>query len=263
MNNESHNILEKIVAHKKEEVQRAKKRNAIADFLEKPKHSKRNFYETLLQAKHAAIIAEIKKASPSKGILREDFNVREIAICYEANQASCISVLTDEHFFKGHLENLKIARKACQLPILRKDFIVDSFQIYESYYHQADCILLIAAILDDYEMHDFCQLAEELELEVLVESHDEQELERALKLPTPLIGINNRSLKNFKTDLQTSVNLYKKIPKDRLCITESGIHSHEDIQYMQAHGINSFLIGESLMRSEDIGWQLRHLIYGK
>ena len=213
-----------------------------------------------LQSKNPAIIAEIKQASPSKGIIRADFDVASIAGIYGQYGAACLSVLTDTHFFKGHPTDLATAKMHCQLPALRKDFIIDAYQLHESRALGADCILLIAAMLDDHQLHDYCQMAQELHMAVLVESHTLEELERALPLPTPLIGINNRSLHTFVTDIQCSIDLSRYVPKDKIVITESGINHPEDIQRMQSHGIHTFLIGETFMRAPDIGHQLRALL---
>ncbi|KTD23731.1 indole-3-glycerol phosphate synthase TrpC [Legionella israelensis] len=262
MNNQYQSILQNIAKHKAIEVSEAKKKHPVA-MLKQQKISKpRDFLAALSDKSTPAIIAEIKRASPSKGLIREDFNVGQIAEIYEANGARCLSVLTDIDFFQGHPDFLAIAKSHCSLPILRKDFIIDSYQIHESLYLQADCILLIAAILDNVQLHDYCQLAQELGLAVLVESHTKDELERALNLPTPLMGINNRSLHHFTTDLKHSIELSQMIPKDKLIIAESGINSYRDVQLLQQHGIHIFLIGESLMRAENIGNQLQCFIKG-
>ncbi|MDI9818358.1 MULTISPECIES: indole-3-glycerol phosphate synthase TrpC [unclassified Legionella] len=248
-------ILNKIATHKKQEVALAK--------AEKPLESLKNYegiprdFIASLNKSTPAIIAEIKKASPSKGIIRVDFDVAAIADIYEQNGASCLSVLTDKHFFQGDPSYIKIAKANSDLPVLRKDFIIDSYQIYESRFLGADCILLIVAMLDDYQLTDYCRLAQELGMAVLVESHTLEELQRAIKLPTPLIGINNRSLHTFNTDIYTSINLANELPADKLLITESGINIREDIQLMMSNGINTFLIGESLMRAPDIGLKLK------
>ncbi|MFC3907653.1 indole-3-glycerol phosphate synthase TrpC [Legionella dresdenensis] len=253
-------ILAKIAEHKKQEVALLKERQSLEQ-LKEISHEPRNFVGAL-QGKKPAIIAEIKKASPSKGVIRTDFDVAAIAKIYQQNGASCLSVLTDSQFFQGHSDNLKIARKNTTLPVLRKDFIIDSYQIHESRALGADCILLIVDMLDDYQLMDYCQLAQASGMAVLVESHTRQELERALKLPTPLIGINNRSLHTFVTDINTTIELAADIPADRIIITESGINSSGDIKLMLEHHINTFLIGESLMRAADIGEKLRELRLG-
>jgi indole-3-glycerol phosphate synthase len=254
-------MLERITQHKLEEVAFAKKTKPL-NSLPAPKLPRRDFINALECGVTLAIIAEIKRASPSKGLIREDFNVAEIAEIYAEHGARCLSVLTDIEFFQGHPDYLEQAKSHCSLPVLRKDFILDPYQIHESLSLGADCILLIVALLDDAQLTDYCQLAQELQMAVLVESHTQEELERALRLPTPLIGINNRSLHTFKTDIQLSLDLKELIPKDRIMITESGINTHTDISLMRAHGINTFLIGESLMRAKDIGNALEHLISG-
>jgi len=252
-------ILNTIATRKKQELDIAKKIRPLQTLIDSPKPPKRDFIEALKTHK-PAIIAEIKKASPSKGIIREDFNVEAIAKAYETHGAACLSVLTDVDFFQGHPDYLMTAKCATKLPVLRKDFIIDDYQIYESDALGADCILLIVALLDDTQLQDFCALALERGLAVLVESHTEAELLRALKLPTPLMGINNRSLHTFDVSLNTTIQLQKLIPKDRLVICESGIHTHQDIIDMQAHNVNTFLVGESLMKYPDIGQQLKKLL---
>lgn len=253
-------ILRQIAEHKLEEIAQAKRNKSLAQLQDQPISQRRDFVKALNRTDKPAIIAEIKKASPSKGIIRDDFNVAEIAAIYDQNGASCLSVLTDQRFFQGHDEYLNLAKSHCTLPVLRKDFILDSYQIHESLALNADCILLIVALLDDAQLLDFTQTAQELNLAVLVESHTHEELDRALHLPTPLIGINNRSLHTFKTDIQLSIDLKPYVPSDRILITESGINSPEDIKRMQSHGINAFLVGESLMRAPDIGLALSTLM---
>jgi indole-3-glycerol phosphate synthase len=255
-------VLERIAQHKLEEVASAKKAKPL-NSLPQPHLERRDFIAALECKTSPAIIAEIKRASPSKGLIREDFDVAQIAEIYAQHHARCLSVLTDIEFFQGHPDYLELAKSSCKLPVLRKDFIVDPYQIHESLSLGADCILLIVALLDDVQLADYCQLAQELKMAVLVESHTQAELERALHLPTPLIGINNRSLHTFKTDIQLSIDLKELVPQDRIIITESGINTHTDVSLMQAHGINTFLIGESLMRAKDIGAALDHLITGK
>lgn len=252
-------ILQTIAEHKQEEVRAAKKSAPLSLLNDLPRSETRDFVAALTQ-KNPSIIAEIKKASPSKGIIRADFDVKAIAKIYEQHGAACLSVLTDEHFFQGHLDNIRLAREAVKLPVLRKDFIIDDYQIHQSRALSADCILLIVAMLDDQQLHDYNQLAAELGMAVLVESHTRDELERALRLNTPLMGINNRSLHSFITDLATSIELAQLIPADKMVITESGINTRADIELMQMHHINHFLIGESLMRCNDIGLKLDELI---
>lgn len=249
-------ILQRIAAHKAVEVSRAKKNNPLTALKQQQWQETRDFIAALRSNTTPAIIAEIKKASPSKGVIREEFNVADIARTYAAHGARCLSVLTDEHFFQGDAGYLMQAKTECTLPILRKDFIIDAYQIYESRALGADCILLIVALLDDVQLMEFCAIAQSLDMAVLVESHNEEELHRALNVPTPLIGINNRSLHTFETDVRLSINLRHLIPDDKLIITESGISSPEDIRLMQAHGINTFLIGEHLMRTANIGLAL-------
>ncbi|WP_133128211.1 indole-3-glycerol phosphate synthase TrpC [Legionella nagasakiensis] len=252
-------ILNKIAAHKKEEVAKAKCLRPLATFIDNTPLPVRDFV-TALQSNKPAIIAEIKKASPSKGVIREDFDVATITKLYAQHGASCLSVLTDIHYFQGDPSYLAIAKSHCSLPILRKDFIVDPYQLYESRALGADCILLIVAMLDDVQLQEYCQLALELNMAVLVESHTQEELERALLLPTPLIGINNRSLHTFNTDIRRSIDLKSCIPSEKIVISESGIHTHKDIEHLQSHGIHAFLIGETLMRSNDIGALLQTLL---
>ncbi|AMP90459.1 indole-3-glycerol phosphate synthase TrpC [Legionella pneumophila] len=254
-------ILERIAQHKLEEIAVAKKNKPLHVLSKQRPGEIRDFTTALKSNASPAIIAEIKKASPSKGLIRKDFNVAEIAKTYTQHGARCLSVLTDIEFFQGHPDYLALAKSKSTLPVLRKDFIIDSYQIYESLVLGADCILLIVALLDDVQLMDFCQLAQELKMSVLVESHTQDELERALRLPTPLIGINNRSLHTFKTDIQLSIQLKQLAPKDKIIITESGINTREDIKLMQSHGINAFLIGESLMRADNIGKALQELMH--
>lgn len=252
-------ILSKIVAKKREEVAALKRSNPLNLTHATPPLALRSFSQAMKQHK-TAIIAEIKKASPSKGILREDFDVAELAEIYSDNGAAAISVLTDETFFQGNSEYIITAKNASNLPILRKEFIIDEYQIKESLFLGADCILLIAAILDPYQLFDYCQMAQSLGMDVLVESHTEKELECALSLPTEFMGINNRNLQTFDISLETTINLKRYIPKDRVAITESGIHERKDIEYMQSHDINHFLIGESLMKQSNIALHLKSLL---
>ncbi|WP_202862893.1 indole-3-glycerol phosphate synthase TrpC [Microbulbifer sp. A4B17] len=207
----------------------------------------------------AAVIAEIKKASPSKGVIREDFLPAEIATSYEKGGAACLSVLTDVDFFQGADNYLQQARDAVRLPVLRKDFTVDPYQIYEARAIGADCILLIAACLDDPQMQDLNGLALELGLDVLVEVHNHKELERALALPNRLIGINNRNLHTFDVQLENTFKLLDLIPEDRLVVTESGIHTTDDVAAMRGHNVNAFLVGEAFMREEEPGRKLMEM----
>jgi indole-3-glycerol phosphate synthase len=206
-----------------------------------------------------AVIAEVKKASPSKGVLREDFIPADIAQSYAEHGAACLSVLTDVQYFQGSADYLKQARASCQLPVLRKDFMVDPYQIYESRAMGADAILLIAACLDDAQMKDLEAIALGLDMAVLVEVHDQTELERALKLRTPLLGINNRNLKTFEISLETTLSLRSLVPAERILVTESGIHTRDDVLRMGAAGISAFLVGEAFMRAPEPGEALANL----
>ena len=251
-------ILDKIVAVKRQEVAAAITRKSLA-VVRADAESRvltRDFVGAL-KAKIAtgrpAVIAEIKKASPSKGVLREDFIPADIAQSYAEHGAACLSVLTDVQFFQGEVDYLKQARASCQLPVLRKDFMVDPYQIYESRAMGADCILLIAACLDDARMKEMEAIARSLDMAVLVEVHDAPELERALQLKTPLIGINNRNLQTFAVTLDTTLTLKAQVPADRLLVTESGILSRDDVLRMGAAGVNAFLVGEAFMREPDPG----------
>jgi indole-3-glycerol phosphate synthase len=206
-----------------------------------------------------AVIAEVKKASPSKGVIRADFHPAEIARSYEAGGAACLSVLTDADFFQGSEAYLQQARAACSLPVLRKDFIIDPYQVYEARVIGADCILLIVAALDDERLMDLSLLAAELDLDVLAEVHDEDELLRALALPVPLVGVNNRNLRTFETSLDTSLRLRPLVEPGRIFVTESGIHAKEDVARLRAADIDAFLVGEAFMRAPDPGSALRDL----
>jgi len=257
-------ILDKIVAVKHQEVAAAKKRLPL-DVVRADAESRvltRDFVDALrakIAAGKPAVIAEIKKASPSKGVIREDFIPADIAQSYAEHGAACLSVLTDKQFFQGSGDYLKQARASCQLPVLRKDFMVDAYQIYESRALGADAILLIAACLDDAQMHDFEAIARSLDMAVLVEVHDAAELARALKLKTPLLGINNRNLQTFEVSLDTTLALKAQVPADRLLVTESGIHTRDDVLRMGAAGINAFLVGEAFMRAPEPGEALAAL----
>ena len=214
---------------------------------------------TRITAGRPAVIAEIKKASPSKGLLRDPFDPAAIAVSYEKNGAACLSVLTDHDFFQGSSDDLKKARAACALPVLRKDFMIEPYQIYQSRALGADCILLIAAALDDARMAELEDIAHGLGMAVLVEVHDGEELERALKLKTPLLGINNRNLRTFETRLETTLGLLDRIPAGRLVVTESGILNAGDVTKMRARQVNGFLVGEAFMRAADPGAELKRL----
>jgi indole-3-glycerol phosphate synthase len=260
-------ILEKIVAVKREEVAAARRERSLASWREQAesfaaRSDRRDFagaLRTCVASGRAAVIAEIKKASPSKGVLREHFVPGEIAASYARHGAACLSVLTDERFFQGAAAYLGQARAACPLPALRKDFIVDEYQVVQSRAIGADAILLIAACLDDAAMRDLEAAAQALGLAVLVEVHDAAELERALKLKTPLVGINNRNLRSFEVSLETTLSLLPRVPGDRLLVTESGILARADVVRMRAAGVNAFLIGEAFMRAGDPGAALAAL----
>jgi indole-3-glycerol phosphate synthase len=257
-------ILQKILAVKEEEIAAAKKNEAFeamraaAEFVPPP----RDFVGALrakIAAGQAAVIAEIKRASPSKGVLREDFHPAEIAVSYERGGAACLSVLTDRQFFQGSADYLKEARDACALPVLRKDFMIDPYQVYEARAMGADCILLIVAALSLPQMRELEALAHQLGMAVLVEVHDGQELAQALQLDTPLLGINNRNLRTFETRLQTTLELLSSIGADRLVVTESGILRPEDVCLMRGQGVHAFLVGEAFMRAPDPGTELARL----
>jgi indole-3-glycerol phosphate synthase len=256
--------LDKIVAVKHQEVAAAMKRKSL-ELVRADAQSRvltRDFVGALrakIAAGKPAVIAEIKKASPSKGVIREDFIPADIAQSYAECGAACLSVLTDTQFFQGQIDYLKQARASCQLPVLRKDFMVDAYQIYESRAMGADCILLIAACLNDAQMADFEAIACSLDMAVLVEVHDQAELERALKLKTPLVGINNRNLQTFEVSLDTTLTLRTQVPPDRLLVTESGIVTRDDVLRMGAAGVNAFLVGEAFMRAPDPGEALAAL----
>ncbi|MDM4766833.1 indole-3-glycerol phosphate synthase TrpC [Pelomonas sp. SE-A7] len=259
-------ILNKINAVKHEEVAAAKARRSLASLREEAE-ARRDLrgFERALRAKvaagDAAVIAEIKKASPSKGVLREDFRPAEIAASYAEHGAACLSVLTDERFFQGAVAYLQQARAACELPVLRKDFMVDEYQVYEARAMGADCILLIVASLEDALMVDLEACALSLGLDVLVEVHDGAELDRALRLKTPLVGINNRNLRTFDVTLETTLGLLKHVPEDRLLVTESGILGRADVQTMRAAEVNAFLVGEAFMRAPVPGQALAELFF--
>ena len=257
-------ILEKIVAVKHQEVAAAKRRKSL-EVVRADAESRvmtRDFVGAMrakIAAGKPAVIAEVKKASPSKGVIRADFIPADIAQSYAEYGAACLSVLTDVQFFQGEVDFLKQARASCQLPVLRKDFLVDPYQVYESRAMGADAILLIAACLSDAQMKEFEAIARSLDMAVLVEVHDQAELERALQLKTPLVGINNRNLKTFEVALQTTLDLRAQVPPDRLLVTESGIHTRDDVLRMGAAGVNAFLVGEAFMRVPEPGEALAAL----
>jgi indole-3-glycerol phosphate synthase len=254
-------ILERILAVKRAEISAVKRNRPAVEAQARAASPPRDFVSAL-RARQPAVIAEIKRASPSKGLLRADFDPAAIAKSYEKGGAACVSILTDKEFFQGAPQHLGEARAACSLPVLRKDFLIDPYQVFESRALGADCVLLIAACLADSEMGDLELRAHGLGMAVLVEVHDAQELERALKLKTPLIGINNRNLRSFETRLETTLDLLPQIPRDRLVITESGILSKADVSRMRAAGVQAFLVGEAFMRASDPGAELEKL-FGK
>jgi len=257
-------ILRKIIDVKREEIALAMTRQDLASVRREAEARKdvRDFTGSLRaqrDAGRAAVIAEIKKASPSKGVLRENFQPAEIAVSYQRHGAACLSVLTDVQFFQGAPEFLQQARAACDLPVLRKDFMVDDYQVFEARSMGADAILLIAACLDDAQMSDLEAQAMALGMSVLVEVHDGAELDRALKLKTPLIGINNRNLRNFEVTLDTTLGLLPRVPSNRMLITESGIRGLDDVRKMRDAGVHAFLVGEAFMRVDDPGMALKAL----
>jgi indole-3-glycerol phosphate synthase len=251
-------ILSKIVDVKRQEVAAALKRTSLPAMRADAESRvlTRDFVGSLrakVAAGRPAVIAEVKKASPSKGVLREHFEPADIAQSYAEHGAACLSVLTDVQFFQGSVDYLKQARASCHLPVLRKDFMVDEYQIYESRAMGADAILLIAACLDDAQMAHFEAIAHDLDMAVLVEVHDATELERALQLKTPLVGVNNRNLKTFEVSLDTTLTLMKDLPADRLLVCESGIHTRDDVLRMRSAGVQAFLVGEAFMRTPEPG----------
>ncbi|MDD2914420.1 MAG: indole-3-glycerol phosphate synthase TrpC [Gallionella sp.] len=254
-------ILNKILAVKAQEVAAALAAKPLAAVRAEAEQAAapRDFTGAIrakIAAGQAAVIAEIKKASPSKGILRADFRPAEIALSYAQHGAACLSVLTDEQFFQGSAEYLKQARAACALPVLRKDFMVDEYQIYQARAMGADAILLIAAALDVKQMQAFETLARSLNMAVLVEVHNGEELDAALQLSTPLLGVNNRNLRTFEVSLQTTLDLLPRIPDERIVVTESGILKAEDVRLMRGNRVNAFLVGEAFMRADDPGAEL-------
>ncbi|MFO8142160.1 MAG: indole-3-glycerol phosphate synthase TrpC [Marinobacter sp.] len=259
-------ILRKIVDRKWQEMEERKRKVSIADLKamagdQAPARGFASALRTRIEAQRPAIIAEIKKASPSKGILRDPFEPERIAESYEQGGAACLSVLTDKDFFQGHEDYLKAARAACSLPVIRKDFMVAPYQVYESRAIGADCILLIAACLSKDQMQELEGIAHDIGLDVLVEVHDGEEMDDALTLSTPLVGINNRNLHNFEVSLETTFELHQRIGQDRLTITESGIMTRADVEAMTARGIYGYLVGESFMRAPKPGEKLKELFF--
>ena len=257
-------ILAKIVARKREEIATRSAACSLDEIIKRAKAqtSTRGFVQAInnkITQGQAAVIAEIKKASPSKGVMRPNFIPAQIAQSYAAANAACLSVLTDVDFFQGSDEYLQQARAACTLPVLRKDFIIDPYQVYEARAIGADCILLIVAALDDEQMRELSDLAQQLGMDVLIEVHDEEELTRALAIPNPLIGINNRNLRTFETTLDTTLSMLAMIPDERIVVTESGIHNGEHVKLMRDHQVHAFLVGEAFMVADDPGTKLREL----
>ena len=263
--NKTPDVLQKILARKQVEIAERLTRNSLEALREKiadypPTRGFTQALQTKQHQRQTAVIAEIKKASPSKGLIRPNFDPVAIARSYETGGATCLSVLTDRDFFQGDESYLVAARDACQLPVLRKDFMVDPYQIYEARAIGADCVLLIVSALTEANLHNLYELSLNLGLDVLIEVHDDKELKTALVLNPPMIGINNRNLRTFEARLDTTIELKQTIPDNILIVTESGIHTSADIQFMRNNNIHTFLIGEAFMRAEDPGQQLRDLI---
>ncbi len=264
MRNNTPDILLKILQRKRQEIAERTAITSIDTMKQRIKNADqtRGFIaaiEAKIQQQKPAVIAEIKQASPSKGRLRENFVPAEIADSYATHGAACLSILTDHDFFQGHEDYLKQARAACQLPVIRKDFIIDPYQVYEARAINADCILLIVAALNDTLLHKLLSLAKKLTMDVLMEVHDEAEMQRALNTSAKLIGINNRNLRTFETSLETTLRMLKSVPGDRILVTESGIHTVEDVQYMRQHDVHAFLVGEAFMRVAQPGEKLAEL----
>ena len=261
-------ILKKIIDTKAVEVAQRSKTLPLNEIkaraLDMDNAELRGFYRAMkakVDAGLPAVIAEIKKASPSKGVLREHFVPEEIAVSYEKGGPACLSVLTDRDYFQGHEDYLQAARKACGLPVIRKDFLVDPYQIYEARSINADCVLLIVSALSKMQLQDLEGIAHELGMDVLVEVHDGEELETALTMNTPLVGINNRNLHTFDLTLETTYGLLPYVPDDRLLVTESGILGRDDVDAMRARNVNAFLVGETFMRAEEPGDELAKLFF--
>ncbi len=257
-------ILKKILATKREEINTGKSTVSLDSMKSQANDAPAvrgfiNAIESKIQNNQAAVIAEIKKASPSKGVIRENFDPAQIAASYQQGGAACLSILTDQLYFQGHNDYLKTARNISSLPVIRKDFIIDPYQVYQARAIGADCILLIVSALEQQSLADLADLAHELTMDVLVEVHDAEELQRALQLPCPLVGINNRNLRTFEVSLQTTIDLLPEIPNDKIVVTESAIHTKEDVQLMRSHQVNSFLVGETFMRAPEPGDMLREL----
>ena len=259
-------ILNTILARKTQEVAERSARMPLAELKARvadasPVRGFANALQAAIANGDPAVIAEVKKASPSKGVIRADFRPAEIAVSYEFGGASCLSVLTDVDFFQGADAYLQQAREACTLPVLRKDFVIDPYQVVEARVLGADCILLIVSALDDRQLAELSDLAMQLGMDVLVEVHDIDELERAIQVPVPLVGINNRNLRTFEVSLETTLSMKDAVPRDRLLVTESGIMGPADVALMRGAGVNAFLVGETFMRVEEPGEGLRQLFF--
>ena len=266
MSDSTPDILRRILARKQEEIATRQNAVSIDQLRESAEQASpvRGFLRALQQKLtngESAVIAEVKKASPSKGVIREDFDPVQIARSYEKGGAACLSVLTDEDFFQGHDDYLVAAREACGLPVIRKDFMIDPYQIYEARTLGADCILLIVAALDDTSLASLFQLSSELGMDALVEVHDRAELERAKKLDLSFVGINNRDLRTFETRLSTTLDLLEDLPGDCFAVTESGIHTSDDVALMRDNSVNAFLVGEAFMRAPEPGELLSELFF--
>lgn len=259
-------ILQRILQTKQQEIAERSAQRSLAQVQElaiaaDPVRGFLRAMQSKTQAGQAAVIAEIKKASPSKGIIRADFDPPSIAQSYARGGAACLSVLTDKLYFQGHENYLQAARAACTLPVIRKDFMIDPYQIYEARAIGADCILLIVSALNDQQLNELYTLAIELGMDALIEVHDRDELRRTIPLNAPLIGINNRNLRTFVTSLNTTLDLLAEVPSNTLLVTESGIHTQADVQLMRAHQVNAFLVGEAFMRVADPGAELARLFF--
>jgi len=257
-------ILQKILQRKVEEITESVAKESLVDISKRAQSALpvRGFIQSIenkVSMGNAAVIAEIKKASPSKGVMRENFIPSEIAQSYEKGGAACLSILTDRDFFQGAPEFLQQAREATKLPVIRKDFIIDPYQVYEARAMNADCILLIVSALGDATLNELLALAHHLQMDVLMEVHDRDEMERAIQSGAKLIGVNNRNLRTFDVSLQTTLDMLDMLPDDRILVTESGIHVPEDVKLMRQNGVNSFLVGEAFMRAEEPGEKLAEL----
>ena len=262
--NKTPDILQKILARKVEEISAAAAQQSLAAISQQAESASpvRGFIQAMenkISAGQAAVIAEIKKASPSKGVMRENFMPAEIASSYADGGAACLSVLTDRDFFQGSAEYLMQARAATELPVIRKDFIIDPYQVYEARAMNADCILLIVSALGDAMLNELLGLAHHLQMDVLMEVHDREEMERAIQTGAKLIGVNNRNLRTFEVSLQTTLDMLDMLPEDRILVTESGIHSRDDVKLMRDHDIHGFLVGEAFMRADNPGEKLAQL----